>query len=96
MSIREQQLFRIMPNARRQVGVFVSALNAAMINRKIDTPKRQAAFLAQVAHESGQLQYVRELGSDQSLGKYDTGPLAAKLGNTPTADGDGQQYRAEG
>ncbi|MCP2054333.1 UNVERIFIED_ORG: putative chitinase [Pseudomonas fluorescens] len=67
-----------------------------MTNRKIDTPKRQAAFLAQVGHESGQLQYVRELGSDQYLSKYDTGSLAAKLGNTPEADGDGQRYRGRG
>src|SRR5450830_2124421 len=96
MSITEQQLQCIMPNARRQAGVFVSALNAAMANRKIDTPKRQAAFLAQVGHESGQLQYVRELGSDQYLSKYDTGTLAAKLGNTPEADGDGQKYRGRG
>ena len=96
MPITEQQLQRIMPNARRQAGVFVSALNAAMINRKINTPKRQAAFLAQVGHESGQLQYVRELGSDQYLSKYDTGTLAAKLGNTPEADGDGQRYRGRG
>lgn len=96
MSITEQQLQRIMPNARRQAGVFVSALNAAMANRQIDTPKRQAAFLAQVGHESGQLQYVRELGGDQYLSKYDTGPLAAKLGNTPEVDGDGQRYRGRG
>jgi putative chitinase len=34
------------PNARRQAGVFVSALNAAMVHRQINTPKRQAAFLA--------------------------------------------------
>jgi len=96
MSLTEQQLQRIMPNARRQAGVFVSALNAAMAHRQIDTPKRQAAFLAQVGHESGQLQFVRELGSDQYLSKYDTGSLAARLGNTPAADGDGQLYRGRG
>jgi putative chitinase len=62
MPITKQQLQCIMPNARCQAGVFVSALNAEMINRKINTPKRQAAFLAQVGQESGQLQYVRELG----------------------------------
>lgn len=96
MTITEQQLQRIMPNARRQAGVFVSALNAAMAHRQINTPKRQAAFLAQLGHESGQLQYVRELGGDQYLSKYDTGTLAAKLGNTPASDGDGQRYRGRG
>ncbi|WP_338507527.1 glycoside hydrolase family 19 protein [Pseudomonas poae] len=96
MSVTEQQLQHIMPNARRQAGVFVPALNTAMINRQINTPKRQAAFLAQIGHESGQLQYVRELGGDQHLSKYDTGALAAKLGNTPESDGDGQRYRGRG
>jgi putative chitinase len=67
-----------------------------MVHRQINTPKRQAAFLAQVGHESGQLQYVRELGGEQYLSKYDTGNLAAKLGNTPELDGDGQRYRGRG
>ena len=96
MSITEHQLLRIMPNARDASLTFVWALNQAMARRKIDTPKRQAAFLAQVGHESGQLQHVRELGGNQYLSKYDTGTLAARLGNTPQADGDGQRYRGRG
>ena len=96
MQITEQHLQQIMPNARRQAGVFVSVLNAAMAHRQITTPKRQAAFLAQIGHESGQLQYVRELGSEQYLSKYDTGTLAARLGNTTDADGDGQRFRGRG
>ncbi|EJL08331.1 glycoside hydrolase family 19 protein [Pseudomonas chlororaphis] len=96
MSVTEGQLLKIMPNARSQAGVFISALNTAMLNRHINTPKRMAAFLAQVGHESGQLRYVRELGNDQYLSKYDTGSLAARLGNTPEADGDGQKYRGRG
>ena len=91
-----QQLQSIMPNARSQAGVFISALNTAMSHRNINTQKRIAAFLAQVGHESGQLQYVRELGSAQYLSKYDTGTLAARLGNTPEPDGDGQKYRGRG
>lgn len=96
MSITEQQLLQILPNAGQQAGVFVSGLNMAMAKWKIDTPKRQAAFLAQVGHESGQLRYLRELGSDQYLSKYDTGSLAQKLGNTSAPDGDGQRYRGRG
>ena len=68
MRFTDQQLLNIFPNARSQAGVFISALNTAMSHRNINTPKRIAAFLAQVGHESGQLQYVRELGSTQYLG----------------------------
>ncbi|RON54972.1 glycoside hydrolase family 19 protein [Pseudomonas frederiksbergensis] len=96
MTVTQQQLQNIMPNARSQAGVFISALNSAMTHRNINTPKRMAAFLAQVGHESGQLQYVRELGNNQYLSKYDTGTLALRLGNTPDADGDGQKYRGRG
>ncbi len=96
MAITERQLQQILPNAGRQAGVFVPALNAAMGKYSIVTPLRMAAFLAQIGHESGQLRYVRELGGEQYLAKYDTGSLAKRLGNTPEADGDGQKYRGRG
>jgi putative chitinase len=96
MSLTSTQLQQIFPNARSQAGVFISALNSAMAHRNSNSLKRIAAFLAQVGHESGQLQYVREVGNDQYLSKYDTGTLAARLGNTPKADGDGQKYRGRG
>ena len=96
MPLTSAQLQHIFPDARSQVGVFISVLNTAMSHRNISTPKRIAAFLAQVGHESGQLQYVRELGSAQYLSKYDTGALAVRLGNTPEPDGDGQKYRGRG
>jgi putative chitinase len=96
MRFTDQQLLNIFPNARHQAGVFICALNTAMSHRNINTPKRIAAFLAQIGHESGQLQYVRELGNNQYLSKYDTGTLAARLGNTPEPDGDGQKYRGRG
>lgn len=96
MPLTVLQLQQILPNARSQAGVFISALNSAMDGHDINTPKRSAAFLAQVGHESGQLHYVRELGGDQYLSRYDTGTLAARLGNTPMPDGDGQRYRGRG
>lgn len=96
MPITPQQLLLILPNAGKQAGVFASALTLAMDRYQINTRLRMAAFLAQVGHESGQFRYVRELGGDQYLSKYDTGSLAKRLGNTPQADGDGQKYRGRG
>lgn len=96
MSITTQQLLQIFPNASSRAGVFVPALNAAMGRYGIVTKLRIAAFIAQIGHESGQLRYVRELGGDKYLSKYDTGKLAERLGNTPEADGDGQLYCGRG
>ena len=96
MAITTQQLQLILPNAGTQAGVFVCPLNVAMARYQIVGTKRMAAFIAQIGHESGQLQYVRELGGDTYLSKYDTGTLALRLGNTPEVDGDGQKYRGRG
>ncbi|TFY86706.1 glycoside hydrolase family 19 protein [Pseudomonas kairouanensis] len=60
MPITEQQLLQILPNAGPRAGIFVPSLIRAMLRFKIDTPKRQAAFLAQVGHESGQLKSLVE------------------------------------
>ncbi|MET3052113.1 glycoside hydrolase family 19 protein [Pseudomonas alkylphenolica] len=96
MSISAQQLLQILPHAGRNAGVFVPGLNATMGKYAIITRLRMAAFIAQIGHESGQFRYVRELGGDAYLAKYDTGKLAQRLGNTPEADGDGQKYRGRG
>ena len=96
MSITQQQLQQILPDAGKTAGVFVPVLNTAMVRFQIIGTKRVAAFIAQIGHESGQFRYVRELGNDQYLSKYDTGTLAKRLGNTPEADGDGQKYRGRG
>ena len=96
MPITTLQLQQILPNAGQSAGVFVPVLNTAMVRYQIVGSLRMAAFIAQIGHESGQFRYVRELGSDQYLSKYDTGSLARRLGNTPQADGDGQKYRGRG
>ena len=61
MSITTQQLLQILPNAGPVAGVFVPLLNTAMVRYQIIGPKRVAAFIAQIGHESGQLKYVKEI-----------------------------------
>lgn len=91
--ITRDQLLAVMPHAKSRVDIWLDPLNDAMAEFGIDTQRRVAAFLAQVAHESGELRYTREIASGAD---YDTGRLAARLGNTPEADGDGQRYKGRG
>lgn len=72
--------------------IWADPLSAAMALYGIDTPIRQAAFLAQIGHESGRLIYVRELwGPTTAQAGYEG---RADLGNTQT--GDGFKYRGRG
>lgn len=78
------------PSARAQT--WADPLSAAMALYAIDSLKRQAAFLAQVGHESGRLIYVRELwGPTPAQEGYEG---RADLGNTEP--GDGFKFRGRG
>lgn len=82
------QLDTIMPNNAGRAATFVYPLNEAMLKFTIVTAKRAAAFIAQVAHESGELRYVREISDgSQYEGRVD-------LGNTQP--GDGPRFRGRG
>jgi putative chitinase len=75
------QLQSIFPLAQKRIGVFLEPLAAAMEEAEIRTPLRQAAFLAQIGHESGELAYTREVSSgEQYEGRAD-------LGNSRPGDG---------
>lgn len=93
MSITLAQLQAAMPYAGARADLYLQPLNAAMAEFQIDTLARKASFLAQIAHESGSLKYVREIGSGSA---YDTGSLAVRLGNTPEDDDDGERLKGRG
>jgi putative chitinase len=82
------ELKKIMPYAGRRAEFYIDHLNSAMDEFGIDTPQRQAAFLAQIAHESGSLNYVKELASGKDYeGRKD-------LGNVES--GDGVRFKGRG
>lgn len=67
---------------------YLPFLNSAMREFGITTPPRQAAFLAQLAHESGELKFFEELSSGaQYEGRTDLGNLFP---------GDGVRYKGRG
>lgn len=71
-------------------------VNEAFQHADITLNRSKASFLAQVGHESNSFEWLKEMGNDKYLNKYDTGKLAARLGNTPAADGDGALYAGRG
>lgn len=80
-----------MPFAKESnIAKYYDPLLMAMVKFQINTPHRKAAFLAQIAHESGSLKYVEEIASGDA---YDT---RIDLGNTPEKDGDGRRYKGRG
>lgn len=63
-------------------------LNRAMAEANIDTPKKKAAFVAQLMHESGSFKYNEEIASGRNYeGRRD-------LGNTQP--GDGERFKGRG
>jgi putative chitinase len=58
--ITAEQLLKVLPNLGQSARPYADALNSAMERFSIDTPKRVAHFLAQVAHESGDFTRFRE------------------------------------
>lgn len=87
-TLTKSELLYIMPTAVLRADVFVLALNFAMEKFEIDTPKRIAAFLAQIAHESGELRYMEEIASGAAYeGRKDLGNIHP---------GDGVKFKGRG
>lgn len=72
--------------------LFADPLSAGMAFYMIDTPLRQAMFLANIGHESGRLQYTTELWGPTPAQRGYEG--RKDLGNTQA--GDGSRFRGHG
>ena len=84
------QLQAIMPKLDAgRADSYQKPLNEAMTEFGITTPKRRAAFLAQVAHESHEMKNLEETFSN--LDAYENRP---DLGNT--RPGDGKTFKGRG
>ena len=90
-------LTRVMPNLGSvKAAAFAPFLVGAMKEFDIDTPARAAAFLAQLAHESGELRFMEEIwGPTPAQLRYEpVSPVARSLGNTQP--GDGKRFKGRG
>ncbi len=87
--ISSLQLRQIMPGLDEETAnKYLPYLNKAMIDGGINTKERQAAFLAQLGHESVGLRYMEEIASGAAYeGRAD-------LGNTQP--GDGVRFKGRG
>lgn len=88
MRVTKEQMLGIMPGAGSRIDTYLPIINGWMEHFGISTPLRMAHYLAQIAHESGELKYTKEIASGKAYeGRKD-------LGNTQ--EGDGVKFKGRG
>lgn len=86
--ISESTLRQMMPAAGARLDAHLPFIAPAMQRGRIDTPVRIAAFVAQLAHESGDYRWMEELADGRAYeGRTD-------LGNV--LPGDGPRFKGHG
>lgn len=87
--ISKEQLHSIMVNATAEnLEKFAQPLSETMEKYNINSPQRMSCFLAQLAHESGCLRYVKELADGKAYeGRKDLGNIES---------GDGPRFKGRG
>ena len=83
-----EQFRAMMPNAGARLNAHWPYINPALDAAKINTPARIAAFLAQLAHESGEYRYMEEIADGSAYEGRDD------LGNV--FPGDGVKFKGHG
>ena len=85
--ITATQLARVMKCSEQKAALWSPHISGAMELFGINTPLRIAAFLAQIGHESGRLNYVREIWNPKQCPWQLRYEGRADLGNTQPGDG---------
>src|SRR5258705_11128168 len=95
--VNDEDLARIMPNlSGEKRAQYLPFLQHAMEEFSINTPLREAAFLAQVAHESAEFRFMEEIwGPTAQQNRYEPVTQKSKeLGNFHP--GDGKRFKGRG
>ena len=88
-SVSLEQLQGIMPDLEYATACkYLPYINAAMSEADINTPLRQASFLAQLAHESGEFRRMEEL--------IDSSDYESRVMHGNIYEEDGLRYKARG
>lgn len=103
MNITIAQLRSIMPNAGERARIYLIPIMKTLEMFEINNRLRIASFLAQIAHESGELRYTMEIwGPTESQRRYsdrddlgNTNPIARKSAEH-NMDNTGHFYRGRG
>lgn len=87
--ITKEQLKAIVPKIKEvNLDIYIPLLNELLPKYEINTNERLACFIAQLAHESGSFNYVKEIADGSAYeGRKDLGNIKP---------GDGKKYKGRG